>query len=69
MAAIAINNKNLLRNILLQNQKAYDFETQAAMILKLYKLYINHDPVMSYLFYGKVNIGHPCILMGKIVKM
>ena len=27
MAAMAINNKNLYKNFLLQNQKAYDFET------------------------------------------
>ena len=31
---------------------------------ELYKVYINHD-----LSYGKVNIGRPCIWMGKIVKM
>ena len=31
---------------------------------------INHDPVMDFdLFYGKVNIGRPCIRMGKIVKL
>ena len=27
MAAMAINSKNLYKNLLLQNQKAYDFET------------------------------------------
>ena len=27
MAAMAINSKNLLKNLILQNQKAYDFET------------------------------------------
>ena len=27
MAAMAINSKNLLKNLFLQNQKAYDFET------------------------------------------
>ena len=31
--------------------------------LKYYNVYINRDPVMSDLdlFYGKVNIGRPCI--------
>ena len=29
---------------------------------ELYKVYINHDPGMTFvLFYGKVNIGCPCI--------
>ena len=30
------------------------------------KFYINGH---GHLFYGKVHIGHPCIYMGKIVKM
>ena len=33
--------------------------------MQLYKVCINHDPD---LFHGKVNLGHPCILMGKIGK-
>ena len=34
--------------------------------LEYYNMFINYD---LDLFYGKVNIGRPCIWMGKIVKM
>ena len=36
--------------------------------MELYKVYINHDPGMT-LTYGKVNLGLPCIGMGKNRKM
>ena len=70
MAAMAINRKNL-KNILLQNQKAYDFETWheasgRGALQSLYKSWTWDD---LDLFYNKVNIGRPCIWMGKIVKM
>ena len=31
--------------------------------MELYKVNINHDPgmILSDLFYGKVNLGRPCI--------
>ena len=30
--------------------------------MELYKVYVNHEPEDDlYLFYGKVNIGPPCI--------
>ena len=59
IAAMAINNK-LLKNIPLQNQEAYDFETRRPMILKLgmkhqgievYKICINHDPGMTLTYF------------------
>ena len=34
--------------------------------IELCKVYINHDPD---LFYGKINLGLPCIGMGKNRKM
>ena len=34
--------------------------------MEVYKICINHD---LDLFYGRVNLGRPCILMGEIVKM
>ena len=38
--------------------------------MKLYKIYINHDPWMTLtFFYSKVNLGRPCIWMGKNRKM
>ena len=37
--------------------------------MELYKVYINHDPRMTDLFYCKVNLGLPCIGMGKNRKM
>ena len=38
--------------------------------MELYKVYINHDPGMTLTyFYGKVNLGLPCIGMGKNRKM
>ena len=46
MAAMAINSKKLLK--LLQNQKAYGFETwHEALGEELYKIYINHGPGMT----------------------
>ena len=61
MAAMAINNKNLSK--LLQNQKAYDFETwheasRRGALQSLHKSWPCDDLDISY---GKVNIGHPCI--------
>ena len=51
MAAIAIN-RNFFKN-LLQNQKAYDFETcheasGRGALEELYKVYINHGPGMTF---------------------
>ena len=37
--------------------------------MELYKVYINHDPGMTLTYYGKVNLGLPCIGMGKNRKM
>ena len=45
MAAMAINSKNL-KNLLIQNQTAYDFETWLKAS-KLYKVYIYHDRGMT----------------------
>ena len=62
MAAMAINRKKTL--------KIFFSRTRRLMILKLgvkhqamelYKVYINHDPGMIDIFYGKVNIGRSCI--------
>ena len=64
MAAMAINNKNLLKKkLLLQNQKTYDFETcqetsGGEALQNLYKSWPWDD---LDLFYGKANIGCPCI--------
>ena len=69
MVAMAVN----IKNILLQNQKAYDFETwhEASVRGALQSLYKSWtwDDLYLHVFYGKVNIGRPYILMGKIVKM
>ena len=38
--------------------------------MELYKVYINHDLGMTLtFFYGKVNLGRPCIRMGRNRKM
>ena len=59
MAVMAINSKKLL--------KIFFSRTRTPLILKLgmkdqgeeiYKVYINHD---LNLFYGKANLGCPCI--------
>ena len=50
VAAIAINSKNLKK--ILQNRKAYDFETwHEASGMKLYKVYINHEPGMNLTYF------------------
>ena len=37
--------------------------------MELYKVYINHDPGMTLTYFtAKVNLGLPCIGMGKIGK-
>ena len=61
----------MFKNLLLQNQKAYDFETwhEALRNEGLQNLYKSWhwddlDP-----FHGKVNLDRPCIWMEKIVKM
>ena len=66
MAAMAINSKNL-KNPLLQNQKAYDFETwhEASRNGALQSLHKSRPWDDHDLFYGKVNLGCPCILMGE----
>ena len=69
MAAMTINSKTFKN--LLQNQKAYDFETwhEASGSRALQSLYKSWPWDDLDLFYGKVNIGHPCIWMGKIDKI
>ena len=69
MTAIAIKTKTF-ENHLLQNQKAYDIETwhEAAGNRALQKLYKSLPWDDLDLFYGKVNLGHQCIRMEKIVK-
>ena len=48
MAAMAINRKN----IFLQNNKVYDFETwHEAQGKELYIFYINHDPGMTLTYF------------------
>ena len=52
MAAMAINSKKCLKNLLLQNQKAYDFEIGVKHLgMELYKVYINHDPGMTLTYF------------------
>ena len=61
-AAMAINSKKNFKN-LLQNKKAYDFETwhKASGRGALHSLY-NSLPWDDHdLFHGKANIGCPCI--------
>ena len=55
----------------LQNQKAYDFETwyEASGNGALQSLYKSWPWDGLDLFYGKVNLGLPCIGMGKNRKM
>ena len=49
MAAMAINRK---KNIFLQNNKVYDFETlHEAQGKELYIVYINHDPGMTLTYF------------------
>ena len=41
-----------LKNPLLQSQKSYDLETwHVALGLKLYKVYINEDPVLTLTYF------------------
>ena len=63
MAAMAIDRKKPLKNLLLQNQKANDFETwcEASVTGALQSLYKSSPLDDLDLFYGKVNIGRPCI--------
>ena len=59
------------KNLLLQNQKAYDFETwhEASRNGALQSLYKSWPWDDLDLFYGKVNFGRLCIWMGKSGKM
>ena len=50
MTAMASNNKTL-ENLLLQNEKAYDFESIKGE--ELYKVYINHDPGITLILQGQ----------------
>ena len=61
MAAMAINRKNF-KNLLLQNQKANDFETwcEASVTRALQSFYKSLVWDDLDLFYGKVNIGRSC---------
>ena len=63
MATMAINNKNLKTNRLLQNQEAYDFETwhEASRNGGLQNLYKSLPWNDLDIFYGKVNLGRLCI--------
>ena len=56
MATMAINRKKTFKN-LLQNQKAYDFETNGMKNLgmELYKVCINHDPVMTLTYFTSMS--------------
>ena len=63
ITAIAINSKNV-KNLLLQNQKAYDFETwyyEASGNGALQSLYNSWSLDGLDLSYGKVNLGSPRI--------
>ena len=59
MAAMAINSKDFFYNLLLQNQKAYDFDTghEASGNGALQSLYRSGPVDVLDLFYGKVNVG------------
>ena len=61
-ATMAINSKNLY-NLLLQNQKAYDFETwhEASGNRALQNLHKSWSLDNLDLFYDKDNLGRPCI--------
>ena len=51
MASMAMNRKTF-KNLLLQNQKASDFETCVKhQAMELYKFYINHDHGMTLTFF------------------
>ena len=62
MATMAVNSKNL-KNLLLQNHKVLILKLGMKHLgMELYKVCINHDPEMTLtFFYGKVNLGCPCI--------
>ena len=52
MASMAINRKKTFKNLLLQNQKANDFETWCEESGNgVYKVYINHDHWMTLTFF------------------
>ena len=52
MAAMAINRKKNFKNLLLQNQKANDFETWCeASVTGALQSYINHDPGMTLTYF------------------
>ena len=52
MATMAINSKNLKKNLLLQNQKAYGLNLgMKHQAIELYKVCINHDPGMTLTFF------------------
>ena len=64
MAAMAINSKKKInKNLLLQNQKAYDFETWHEAFrnggLQILCKSLHWDDLD--LFHGKVNLDRPCI--------
>ena len=63
MSAMAINSKNLL----LQNQKAYDFETSGNGALQ--SLFINHDPGMTLTYFtARSTLVAHALEWGKLVK-
>ena len=64
MAAMAINSKKNVKNLLLQNQKAYDFETWH-QAMEFYKVYINHNPGMTLTFLRQGQLRSPMHLNGE----
>ena len=53
MATMAINNK-ILKNLLIQNQEAYDFKTWHEALRndgEVYKICINNDPGMTVTYF------------------
>ena len=64
ISAMTINSKTF-KNLLLQNQKAYDFETwhETSKHEVLKRKHDNWDDLD--LFYDQFNLGHPCILIGE----
>ena len=52
------------KNLLLQNQKACDFETWY-LGMELYKVYINHDPGMTLTFLRQGQLRLPTHLNGE----
>ena len=65
MAAMAINSKNLLKNLFLQNQKTYDFETWHEASGNGALQCIIHYPGMTLTFLQQGQLRPPMHLNGK----